>query len=487
MNKNAPLRTSISPWPKRKARAMVIVIAIAMLMTSTPPTRVEAASGDLDTSFAVGGKVTTDFFHEGDFATAIAIQGDGKIVAAGGAFTGVTFTDFALIRYNIDGSLDASFGSGGKVTTDFGNAEVATAVAIQGDGKIVAAGRTFNISTGTLDFALARYNSDGSLDATFGAGGKVTTDFSSFDEVKAMAIQGDGKIVVAGTSLNPGTGLDFTLARYNSDGSLDATFGTGGKVTTDFFHNNDLAWAVVIQGDGKIVAAGEAVPTLFSDFALARYNSDGSLDATFGAGGKVTTDFFGSVDEAFGVAIQGDGKIVAVGRAPAPVTIDNFGLARYNIDGSLDATFGSGGKVVTDFFGGPDFANAVAIQGDGKIVAAGSASSSGTREDFALARYNVSSFDRCLQAELGGNIFMLNLASGDYLFTNCSGLTLSGRGRITIKGSIITLEDFRADRRVVAKLDGSAQRGTAVVQLFSPLRTFTITDRNTANNSCSCQ
>lgn len=337
--------------------------------------------GTLDTTFGTAGtgKVTTDFSASIDDAMAVAIQADGKIVVAG-ASNG----DFALARYNISGTLDTTFGTGGKVTTDFSGLDHANAVAIQADGKIIAAGQGFNSSSGP-DFALARYLSDGTLDTTFGSGGKVTTAFSNDpDEAFAIAIQTDGKIVVAGTSnASAATQFDFALARYNGDGTLDTTFGSGGKVTTDFeggcfcIRADDLAFAVSIQPDGKIVAAGRSDTNNF-DFALARYNTNGALDTTFGSGGRVTTDFsLGSTDFAQAVVIQGDGRIVAAGTSNG-----DFALVRYNSNGTLDTGFGSGGKVSTDFSGGFDQANAVALQVDGKIIAAGFAG-----DDFALARY----------------------------------------------------------------------------------------------------
>jgi uncharacterized delta-60 repeat protein len=260
--------------------------------------------------------VTTDLGGF-DLALGVAHQPDGKIVAAG---QGGSDFDFAVARYNPDGSLDPSFGSGGSVTTDFGGSEAATAVAIQADGKIVTTGSTF--SAGVQKFALARYSATGSLDPSFGSGGTVTTDFglgSGFGG--ALAVQSDGKIVAAGRA-----GSDFVLARYNGDGSPDAGFGSGGNVTTDFggvvF---DAAFAVALQANGKIIVAGSAFSFPAADFALARYNPDGSLDPSFGSGGKVTTDF-GGFDVAFGVALQPDGKIVAAGQGGSG---SDFALARY--------------------------------------------------------------------------------------------------------------------------------------------------------------
>jgi uncharacterized delta-60 repeat protein len=342
-----------------------------------------AGPGDLDPTFGTGGKVTTNFFGL-DQAFAMSIQPDGHIVAAGTAFNGSSW-DFALVRYNPDGTLDPTFGTGGKVTTGFGDYyDAVNAVAIQGDGRIVAAGVASQGSGGTGNFALVRYNPDGTLDPTFGTGGELTTDFLGGDDLaQAVAIQQDGHIVAAGTAYHlDGLSTEFALARYNPDGSLDPTFGTDGKVTTDFFGNSDLAYAVAIQQDDHIVAAGRALNGSNYDFALARYNPDGTLDPSFGTGGKATTDFFGGADVASGLTVQSDGNIVGVGFAFNGSNFD-FALARYTPGGTLDPTFGTGGKVSTDFLGSDDAASAVALQADGDIVAAGNVADA----DFALARY----------------------------------------------------------------------------------------------------
>ena len=352
----------------------------------------------LDASFGTGGKVTTDFAGSADLMRSLAIQLDGKIVAAGTSIIGAG-TDFTLARYNSNGTLDASFGKGGKVTTDFGSTfEGALSVAVQPDGKIVAAGQAV---IGSFNrFALARYNSDGTLDPAFGTGGKVITGFAGVSaQANSVAVQWDGKIVAAGQA-NSNGGIDFALVRYNSDGTLDTSFGAGGKVTTLFVHlpNQTFSFAeafsVALQPDGKIVAAGRAfvVPgSDFSlggwDFALARYNTNGTLDAGFGTGGKVTTDVGGLNDGAQSVALQPDGKIVTAGQGGPGSQGFAFALARYNGNGTLDSGFGTSGKLTTDFGGFTDSASSVAVQPDGKIVAAGRAFINGGF-DFALARYN---------------------------------------------------------------------------------------------------
>jgi uncharacterized delta-60 repeat protein len=317
--------------------------------------------GSPDTNFGTGGKVLTRVSEggrtaSGTFGLAVAIQLDGKIVAAGQSSNGVN-SDFALVRYNSDGSLDTGFGTGGKVTTHFGGLldfDAASAVAIQSDGKIVAAGGTAGGAA-----VLVRYTMDGSLDVGFGTAGKVIAPIAM---ANAVAIQSDGKIVAAEVA---------ALVRYNSDGSLDVGFGTGGTVTI----SSGGANAVALQADGKIVAVGHSNCGFgCGDFTLVRYNSDGSLDAGFGSGGAVTTSISPEDDGGNAVALQADGKIVVAGQSGNSVDF-NFALARYDTDGSLDSGFGTGGKVITPAGSG---AGSLVIQSDGKLVAAGGA---------ALVRY----------------------------------------------------------------------------------------------------
>lgn len=358
-------------FPRVSRCSWVLVFVYVSLAFLAARAQAEDSPGDLDPSFGTGGKVTTDFNSAFDRAFAVAIQADGKIVTVGSS----NF-DFALVRYNSDGSLDPHFDGDGMVTTDIGLFDEAFAVAIQTDGKIVAAGRTAP-EGGCCQLALARYNADGSLDTSFDTDGKVTTIFQGHSAAFAVAIQSDGKIVAAGMTDSPF--LDgFALARYNADGSLDTSFDEDGKVTTDF-GGIDGASGLAIQADGKIVVAGWGGPA--DDFALARYNPDGSLDLVFGGGGKVTTDFDG-LDRAEDMAVQEDGKIIAVGVSGS----GNFALARYNIDGTLDSSFDGDGKVITDF-GGDDRAQGVAIQALGKIVAVGF-SVLDYDEKFGIARYN---------------------------------------------------------------------------------------------------
>lgn len=341
--------------------------------------------GSPDTAFDTDGQVTTDFGGNNDSITAVALQPDGKIVAAGVTFVGSVF-DFALARYHADGSLDTSFGDGGRVQTDFGfGADGAQAIALQPDGKIVAAGFATAVRGGLEDFGLARYLTNGALDMTFGTGGKVMTAVSSSDEsAQALALQPDGKIVAVGYARFGGQ-QDFALVRYLTNGLLDMTFNADGMVTTSLSPTHDRASAAVLQPDGRIVAAGFASTSSTADFALARYTAAGALDPTFDGDGQVTTDFGSKDDSAADVELQPDGKIVVVGNSIMGLRRD-FAIARYDPNGMLDATFDTDGKVTTNFGLGDDSASALALQPDGKIVAVGNAVING-RQDFALARY----------------------------------------------------------------------------------------------------
>jgi uncharacterized delta-60 repeat protein len=352
-----------------------------------------ASGGALDPTFGNGGKVVTAFGgpSTGGFANAVAVQSNGQIVAAGLTDENGS-KDFAVVRYRTTGALDPSFGSGGKVITDFGSLsnDAAAAVAIQADGKIVVVGTTD--AFGTYEFALVRYTTTGALDPSFGRGGKSITRFGSspLDEAAAVAIQADGKIVVAGSSEQAG-GLDrFAIARFTTSGTLDPSFGTIGRVLTSFrAKSNDEALSVAIQPDGKIVAAGTSEATNHY-FALARYTTTGALDPSFGSGGKVRSSFGSSDTVANALALQTDGRIVVSGYNQAGGGTYDFALARYTTTGALDPSFGSGGKVLTDFgsfgFSSNDKAHGVVIQPNGKIVAAGESNASGN-DDFALARY----------------------------------------------------------------------------------------------------
>ncbi|HEY6206829.1 MAG TPA: delta-60 repeat domain-containing protein [Chthoniobacterales bacterium] len=388
------------------SRRPSIVVAVTVLAFIASTGAAEAAAGRLDPAFGTRGKVTTDFSQTSDLANAVALQADGKIIVVGQTYANNDYSneDFAVVRYNANGTLDNTFGVNGRVTTDFpGLAAVASSVVVQADGKIVVAGGAFPFFTFAGNFEIVRYNSNGSLDTSFGNGGIVETNFPAGSYAFAVALQSDGKIIAAGTyyaNFNPGdqSDTDFALARYNPDGSPDTSFGTGGQVTTDFSGHEDDAYSVLLQSDGKIVVVGSANSTAnYYDFAAARYLSNGTLDTSFGTSGKVTTDFGDhNLDIAYSAALQSDGKIVAAGTATLNGgTNQFFGVARFNSNGTLDTSFRTTGKTTVDFGNFLQGAYQVLIQSDGKILTVGASNGESSEDDFLLARLNTNgSLDR---------------------------------------------------------------------------------------------
>ncbi|CAN5328371.1 hypothetical protein BH10ACI3_BH10ACI3_20970 [soil metagenome] len=384
--------------------------------------------GSADTTFDSDGQVVVPVgFSSGPRANGVAIQTDGKIVAVGEG-NGGSGNDFALVRYNTDGTLDTTFDGDGRVLTDFSNsADDANAIVIQPDGKIVIAGR----SQGNLDydFAAVRYNSDGSLDTTFGIGGKVRESvLPDGDIAYAVALQTNGMIVLAGLTLNCGDGCrpDFALMRLDSNGSLDTSFGNGGIVISSVAPmNTEWANSVAIQSNGKIVAAGIWRNGSDDDFALFRYNTDGTLDTTFDTDGKVTTGFGGD-QAANAVVIQPDGKIIAGGYSSGNGSED-FALVRYNADGSLDTTFDSDGIVTTPVSESSDKVNSLVIRADGKIVAAGNAGD-GKEQDFAIAQYDSAG---TLDSMFGTNgVTIVDFGVDERAF----GVALQSDGKVVVAG-----------------------------------------------------
>ena len=430
--------------------SMIFIIALIIHQSAA----VQAAPGDLDLSFGIGGKVMTQTGYD-DKVYAAAIQPDGKIVVAG---TRMLNVENALVaRYNANGSIDQSFGVTGGVidSAHGGHKSVFTAVAIQTDGKIVAAGYyyesggcpryqswavrynpngshdttfgngdgeiefpyiyfngcpvnsyhsslaiqsngkiliagTSKNASGNVDFAVTRLNTDGSLDTSFNLDGLATFSIGTSDDfANSIAVQPSGRIVLAGYRFSSLTSNDFALVMLNSQGLYDWNFGGSGKVTTDT-GGGDGAYTVAFQSDGKILAAGMRAYVGGTAFSLVRYNINGSLDSSFGMGGKVVTPFGTAFTTAFGIALQSDGKAVVAGRGVddnAPFTAHDFALSRYNTNGLLDTAFSGDGKQLTDFSNYQDQGRAVVIQADGKVVVAGYSSNGNNDSDIALARY----------------------------------------------------------------------------------------------------
>jgi uncharacterized delta-60 repeat protein len=360
------------------------------------------ANGTLDTSFGKGGKVAA----VNTSAAALYPAGTanaGKIITVGTIYSKKTGDEFSLTRYNSNGTVDTSFGTNGRVTTAFGGSIAsAQAVVVQPDGKVVVAGDYRN-SSATLPegFALARYNANGSLDTTFGSGGEVVTPLWG-SNLHDMALQGNGEIVVvAQAAESVGQDFHFTVARYNANGSLDTGFGAdhnGIVLINDTFADHpgvvplggftNLAYeanGVAIQPDGKIIAVGETYGNANGDgWLVARFDTAGNLDATFGING--TTLAWPSAglgwDQAFRAAVQPDGEIVVAGGTSQAT---GFYVGRFDAAGTLDPAFGTGGVVRTVIGAGNQLRDML-LQPDGKIVVSGDAAV-GSSDSFGLARY----------------------------------------------------------------------------------------------------
>jgi len=392
-----------------------------------------AQPGTLDSSFGKNGKVTTQIDKKTTGGAAALIQADGKIVVAGYWELDYYFSSLALIRYEPDGKVDSSFGVNGVVHLSREDTCDVFAIAMDNKQRILVAGSIYvkgnlcmllvrykpngsrdkhfgtkgrvitafagfenalataiNIQHGKILLAgvvnnhvnnvaaLVRYKTNGTPDSSFGTDGKVVTDTAMHINVSGVTIQKDEKIVVGGSAGPPFGARDFAVLRFKPDGRPDKTFGINGSAIFDF-GADDEAGAIALQQDQKIVLGGESN----GDFLLARYQPDGTLDSSFGNNGKVLTDFFNSLDYIRSLAIQSNGKIIAAGEsAHENIPGYDFSVARYKPAGSLDKSFGLNGKVTTDFYDPDDYGNSVVIQQDGKIVVAGI---SGRK--FALARY----------------------------------------------------------------------------------------------------
>jgi uncharacterized delta-60 repeat protein len=435
-------------------------------------------SGGLDLTFNGTGKQTIAFNLGGENpeqATAVAVQPDGKTVVVGNALKGGTDIDMAVARLNVDGTRDAAFGADGKHIISFnlggGAADLASGVAVQPDGKIVVVG-TADVSPTDTEFAVARLLADGTPDAGFGTSGKLTVAFNLGGEypqrASSVAIQPDGKIVVAGFALRDGVQNDIAVVRLNTDGTRDATFGADGKYTTGFNlggGNNDQASGVVVQPDGKIVVSGTVqVTDTNSDFAALRLLPDATPDNSFGPGGKRTVAFdLGGTnyDNCTGVALQSNGKIVLGGTALVSATNSDFAAARLNADGTLDATFGTGGKRTVGFDLGAekaDLANGVAVQPDGKIVLGGLAQVTAANYDFAVAQLNADGTPDPKFDGDGKNTVAFDLGGSNYDAANA--LAIGPGGKVVLAGFAnvsATDSDF-----AVARLTGGRVRFMAV-------------------------
>jgi len=391
----------------------------------------EANTGALDPSFGTGGIVTTPIGTDA-YLNALVRQPDGKLVAAGGTGNGSQDV-FALARYNANGSLDTSFGSNGVVMKPIGLAnDTANAVVREPDGKLVVAGQSWDGSRYT--FELARYNANGSLDTSFGSGGAVTTAIGQNSLAEALVLQPDGKLVAAGYS-DDGTapGEVFALARYNPNGTLDTSFGSGGTVTTPIGSNGAEAFALLLQPNGKLVAGGYSVVDGGNALTLARYDPNGTLDSGFGTGGIAKDSGLGF---AGALVRMPDGNLMVAG---AYDYIDELALARFSPSGSLGAVTDITGVRASSYFG----ARGLVAEPGGWLVAAVETPATQTGTGVALAR--VSEYGGVDHAFGSDGVAVAHLGPGNG--QELGGLVLQPDGKLVAGGQVgSTMHDFALAR-----------------------------------------
>jgi uncharacterized delta-60 repeat protein len=335
--------------------------------------------GSLDPSFGNNGLAVIDINGGVNECYAMVLQPDGKILLGGAIHN--TATGFCVVRLNANGTLDGSFGNGGAAIVAFGDGpDFAYDLALQADGKIVAAG----ITAGglDLDIALLRLNTNGTLDTSFSFDGKVITSIADDDWAQGVAVSANGKITVAGSAQDTFNGTSTALIRYNADGTLDNSFGVNGVVETDFSDGVDEFHELTLSDNGEIIAVGASWNGSSTDMLVARFLADGSPDNSFSFDGFVESDFNGGTDRAWSVLIQPDNKILVGGKATFGA--ERLALIRYAWDGSLDNTFGTNGKVNTQV-GTNDELISIALQPDGKIVGGGTVTDGD--KDLVVARY----------------------------------------------------------------------------------------------------
>jgi uncharacterized delta-60 repeat protein len=375
-----------------------------------------ANPGDLDASFGSGGKKTINFGGI-DEARVVLVQSNGRIVVAGG---GGAANSFCVARLRTNGTLDTTFGSGGKRTIDFGgDDESVYGAALQPDGKIVLAGDS------DLRIAVARLKPNGSLDASFEGDGKKIFSWGAISRASAVVVAPNGKILLGGFSGPEGGNIQ--VARLNANGLLDKTFGTGGKAPVDF-GGDDFGMAMARQANGRILVAGRSTA---GGAVVARLRATGALDPDFGGDGRVTLPGGGS---ASAVLVQPDGKIVVAGNASGSSMMT---VTRLTPNGSPDTTFAGGGTASIDFGSLSDLANGAALQADGKIVVAGYTQAS---EDVAVARLNANGSPDTTFGAAGKATVDFGVATFGYA------VALQSNKRIVVAGQKTGADDFAVAR-----------------------------------------
>lgn len=412
-------------------------------------------SGTFDPDFDGDGKVLSNFSIAEDANMKIVCLPSGKIITGG--YQSISGdNDFVLTCYNPDGSLDAGFGTSGSIAGDNSlSNDGMNSFAVQADGKIVCVGYSGGLSMDSYNIAIMRFNANGQgLDNTFGpnGNGKIVIDVNGgTDEAYDVAIQPDGKILVAGYADMgvSNNSYESLVYRFNTDGTLDNTFSFDGKVVTTVSSSIDLYRKILLQPDGKIVCIGFGSFTSL-DATVVRYNADGTLDNSFGSSGKVITDFTnGNTERIYGGSLQPDGKIVVVGHAHIG-SDDDFLVARYNSDGTLDNTFVNAGYRTIDFGLTDDYCNASYVQSDGMVLLVGTHDAT---TEYAAVCYRLKADGTTDGTFSGGMGYMINDIIAEDSDSYAS-VDMQSDGKIVICGTSIPTASSDYTKFVVRILSG---------------------------------
>jgi uncharacterized delta-60 repeat protein len=340
------------------------------------------SNGKLDETFGNAGVSITDGGSDNDALNSVVVANDGKIIAGGQSYRN-GISQFALIRYNSNGTPDPTFGTNAIVITNFGNSANINALTLDSNNNIIAAGNFFDGTKG--NFALAMYKGDGTLDSGFNVDGQLVSNFGNSDNAIALTVQNNGRIVVGGYYTDASSNSHFEIVRYTSAGLLDPSFNGTGLATVNFGNAQDFLSAIEIQNNGKIIAGGYTYVNGSTNLALARLTSEGTLDLSFGNAGLVTTDIDSSMDILNCLLLQPDGKIIAGGLSEIGSNQD-FIITRYAVNGILDDKFGAAGKLIGYYPEKEIGYSEGMLQPDGKIIVSGQTYDGVTVQNF-LSRF----------------------------------------------------------------------------------------------------
>ena len=400
--------------------------------------------GALDGSFSGDGKQTIAFGSSDDVSFGVAVDSQDNVLVAGYSYQNVpTRYDFAVARLTNNGSLDSEFSADGRALTDIGVHGTDDfgydAVAYQSDGKVIVSGYANQPSTGQ-DFAVVRYNADGSLDSSFGNGGIVTIDFAfSSDVGRGVTLDSQGRILVSGYSYQGGTtGYDFAVARLSASGALDTSFSGDGKQTINFGSSDDFGWGVAVDSQDNVLVSGHSYQgTTGSDFAVARLTSSAALDGSFSGDGKQTIDFGSLNDYGYGVAVDSQDKVLVAGQSINPyngASGYDFAVARLTASGAPDGSFDGDGRQVVPFGSGsnPDYGYDVAVDSQDNVLLAGFSYQGGaTGYDFAVARLTASSGQLDASFDVDGKRTIDFGSSSDYGY----GVAVDSQDKVLVAGT----------------------------------------------------